>query len=190
MPDSQIFEPSGRAIPFVDEGDGPIKLVLIPEPGEGRDALGVVGHYLAEEAGFHVIRIGHRADADGSPSLDERAEDVVAVMDHLGLDRSWIGGHGFGGTVARAVVASHADRANGLLLLGVEDDDIALAPVIPVLIIQGTEDDVTVPANGDRLQSTAPERASVKPLDGAGHLFPLTHPIETAVIIEEYLDWD
>jgi pimeloyl-ACP methyl ester carboxylesterase len=61
---------------------------------------------------------------------------------------------------------------------------------MPVLIIQGADDDVTPPAQGERLQSAAPERASVKNIAGAGHLFPLTHPIETAFIIEEYLDWD
>ena len=59
-----------------------------------------------------------------------------------------------------------------------------------MLIIQGADDDITPPRNGERLQSTAPERASVKSLDGAGHLFPLTHPVDTAFIIEEYLDWD
>ena len=188
MTDIQIFEPDGRAIPFVDEGDGPVKLVLIPE--RGQDALGVVGHYLAEEAGFHVVRIGYRAGSSGQLAAADHAEDVIAVMDHLGLDHSWIGGHGFGGTVARAAVAAHHERANGLLLLGVEDEDIPLAPVIPVLIVQGSADEITDPAAGERLQATAPERASVKMLDGEGHFFPSTKPIETAVIIEEYLDWD
>ena len=188
MTEIQTFEPDGRAIPFVEEGDGPVKLVLIPE--RGQDALGVVGHYLAEEAGFHVVRIGYRAGSGGRLAAAEHAEDVIAVMDHLGLDHSWIGGHGFGGTVARAAVAAHHERANGLLLLGVEDEDIPLAPVIPVLIVQGSADDVTVPAIGEQLQTTAPERASVKTLDGEGHFFPSAKPIETAVIIEEYLDWD
>ncbi len=64
------------------------------------------------------------------------------------------------------------------------------APVMPVLIIQGTKDIDAPFANGEQLQSTAPERASVKSIDGADHLFPMTHPIETAVVIEEYLDWD
>lgn len=188
MTDTQIFEPDGRAIPYLIEGDGPVALVLIPE--RGQDALAVVGHYLAEEAGFHIIRIGYRSDTGATLSTDDRAEDVIAVIDHLGLDHAWIGGHGFGGTVARAVVEAHADRANGLLLLGVEEADIPLAPVIPVLIVQGADDEVTPAANGERLQSTAPERASIKIVEKAGHLFPLSHPIETAVIIEEYLDWD
>ncbi|MBW9110809.1 alpha/beta hydrolase [Microbacterium trichothecenolyticum] len=184
---TQIFEPDGRAIPYIVEGDGPIGLVLIAEPGQ--DALGVVGHYLAEEAGFHIIRVGYRASVDAA-STGDQADDVVAVIDELGLERTWVGGHGRGGTVARALVARHPERVNGLLLLGVEDEDIALAPVIPVLIVQGADDEVTPPAAGERLRATAPERASVKTLDGAGHLFPLTHPVETAVIVEEYLDWD
>ncbi len=163
--------------------------MLIPEPGQGNDALAVVAHYLAEEAGFHVVRIGHRAEpSDAPPSV--RADDVAAVMDHLGFGHAWIGGHGFGGTVARAAVAAHPERAGGLLLLGVEEVDVPLAPVLPVLIIQGADDEITPAANGERLAAAAPGRASVKTLSGAGHLFPLTHVFETAVNIEEYLDWD
>lgn len=184
MTDTQIFEPDGRAVPYAVEGEGPVSLVLIPERGLDGNPLGVVAHYLAEEAGFHVIRIGVRPDAP------DAAADVIAVLDHLGLDHTWIGGHGAGGTLAREVAAAHAARLNGLLLLGVEESGIPLAPVIPVLIVQGSDDEVTPPAHGDSLQATAPERSSVKTLPGAGHLFPMTHPVETAVIIEEYLDWD
>lgn len=189
MTDTQIFEPDGRAIPFVDEGDGPVKLVLIQERDLAADVLGVVGHYLAEEAGFHVLRIGHRADGTDA-SLDDRVADALAVIDHVGLEDTWIGGHGFGGTVARSFAVAHPDRVNGLALLGVEDVEVPLAPVIPVLLIQGTDDTETPEANAERLQAAAPERASIKRIDGGGHLFPMTHPIETAVVLEEYLDWD
>jgi pimeloyl-ACP methyl ester carboxylesterase len=187
MTDTEIFETEGRAIPYAVEGEGPVSLVLLPEDGLSSDALGVVGHYLVEEAGFHVIRIGF---ADESETPGERAEDALAVIDHLGLGHSWIGGHGSGGTAARVFAASHTDRVNGLLLLGVEESDIPLAPLIPVLIIQGSDDDVTPAIHGEQLQSTAPERATVRNIDDAGHLFPLTHPVQTAFVIEEYLDWD
>ncbi|MGO4487860.1 alpha/beta fold hydrolase [Microbacterium sp. 2RAF4] len=191
MTETQIFEPDGRAIPFVDEGDGPVKLVLIQERDVAADVLGVVAHYLAEEAGFHVLRIGHRAeDKHDEVTLAARVEDALAVIDHVGLGDTWIGGHGFGGTVARAFAVAHADRVNGLALLAVEDDATPLAPVMPVLIIQGSKDIETPPANGEQLQSTAPERASVKTIEGGDHMFPMTFPIETAVVIEEYLDWD
>ncbi len=187
MTDTQTPEANDLAIPYVVDGEGPIALVLIPEHDLEKDALGVVAHYLAEEAGFHIVRIGSRDDVE---SPQERVTDVTAVLDRLGIERAWVGGHGVGGTVARAFAAAHADRVNGLLLLGVEDEEIPLAPVIPVLIIQGSEDDVTPTAHGERLQATAPERASLKSITGGGHLFPMTHPVETAVIIEEYLDWD
>lgn len=179
MAQNSIYEPDGRAVEYVDEGDGPVGLVLIHGIGRTGEALGVIAHYLAAEAGFHVVQIGAA-----------HADDVVAVMDHLGLADAWIGGHGTGGTLARRVVAEHHERANGLLLLGVEDADIPLAPDLPVLIVQATDDDITPAANAERLQATAPERASIKTVSGADHHFPVTHPIETAVIIEEYLDWD
>ena len=182
-----IFEPAGRAIPFAVEGEGPVSLVLFSEGDLETDGLAVISHYLVEEAGFHVVRIGSPAQ---SASVDERVEGAVAVLEQIGLEHTWIGGHGAGGTVARSFAVSHVERTNGLLLLGVEDEEFPLPPLMPVLIIQGADDDVTPPAHGERLQSTAPERASVKNIDGAGHLFPRTHPIQTAFIIEEYLDWD
>jgi pimeloyl-ACP methyl ester carboxylesterase len=185
-----IFEPEGRAVPYVVEGEGPVSLVLLTVRDLEGDGLGVVAHYLAEEAGFHVIRVGLQTEGTDADAAVAQIDDVLAVIDDLGLDDTWIGGHGFGGTVARAFSVAHTDRVNGLLLLGAEDDETPLAPAIPVLIVQGAEDTVTPPVNGERLQATAPERASVKMLEGADHFFPVTHPIETAVIIEEYLDWD
>jgi len=185
------FEPDGRAVPYAVEGDGPVSLVLLSASDLDGDGLGVVAHYLAEEAGFQVTRIGSRSGADAAEAaIADRVSDAAAVADHLGITHTWIGGYGFGGTIARQFSTEHHDRVNGLLLLGVEETSIALTPVIPVLIIQGSDDGVTPPANGEQLRSTAPERASVTTIDGADHHFPMTHPIETAVIIEEYLDWD
>lgn len=190
MTQQNILESEGGALPYIVEGEGPVSLVLLTARELEGDGLGAVAHYLAEEAGFHVIRVGLGASGTDAASAAALAGEVLAVVDRLGLDDTWIGGHGFGGSVARAFAAAHTDRVNGLLLLGAEDDDTPLAPAIPVLIVQGTEDTVTPPANGERLHATAPERASVKNLEGADHFFPVTHPIETAVIIEEYLDWD
>lgn len=189
--DETICQPEGRAVPYLEEGDGPVSLVLITDRALDSDGLGVVAHYLAKEAGFHVVRIGSRSELTGAElSVDERVSDTLAVIDHLGLAHTWIGGYGSGGTLARMFAAEHVERVNGLLLLGVEPEQIPLAPAIPVLIIQATDDSTTPPANGEKLQALAPERVSITSIDGADHLFPMTHPIETAVVIEEYLDWD
>ncbi|MGN8024777.1 alpha/beta fold hydrolase [Microbacterium sp. 22242] len=191
MTQNTIFEPDGRAIPYVDEmseGDGPA-LVMIPGRGLEGGALGSVAHILAGE-GIRVLRIGSRAGDEASVTLAQRVQDASDVMDHVGMGASWIGGHGVGGTVARALSAERTDRALGVLLLGVEDVDVPLAPSVPVLIIQGSADEVMPPANGEKLRATMPERASIVTIDGGEHLFPVTDPVDTAFAIEDYLAWD
>ena len=141
------------------------------------------------------MRIGSRhprAAADRVVSMHDLAQDVVDVMEHLGLDDAWVGGHAFGGSVARVVVARPPGRVNGVLLLGVEgavstdelESDVSEIPAqardaevesmqraaleatpelewrsragVPVLVVQGTEDQITPPANGEELQASAP----------------------------------
>ncbi|MBN9173621.1 MAG: alpha/beta hydrolase [Microbacterium sp.] len=188
LTDTQIFEPDGRAIPFAEEGNGPA-VVLIPERGQEVGSPGGLAHSVSMED-FRVIRIGVRASADPAGSLSELAQDVVDVMDHLGVDHAWVGGHATGGSIARTVSVDHHHRVNGVILLGVEETETALAPSIPVLVIQGTADDITPPVNGERLQASAPDRVSVVGIEGAGHLFPSTHIGATSWAIEDYLDWD
>jgi len=229
LAETQIFEPDGRAIPYVDErADGPA-LVLLPGRGLNISYLGPLTHALAEED-FHVVRIGPRhprAAADRVVSMHDLAQDVVDVMEHLGLASAWVGGHAFGGSVARMVSLDHAGRVNGVLLLGVEgavstdelESDVSeipaqardaevesmqraaleatpelewssLAPAVPVLVVQGTEDRMTPPSNGEELRASAPDRVSVARVESAGHLFPVTHVGATAWPIEDYLDWD
>jgi pimeloyl-ACP methyl ester carboxylesterase len=230
LADTQIFEPDGRAIPFVDEGanSGPA-VVLIPGRGLNVSYLGPLAHALIEED-FRIVRIGPRhpsSAADAVVSMHDLAQDVVDVMDHIGLGHAWVGGHAFGGSVARAVSLDHLDRVGGVLLLGVEGaeqtDELnaggseipegardvevdamqraaqdatpdlewsSLAPAVPVLVIQGTEDTLTPVANGEALQASAPDRVSVVAVEGGGHLFPVTHVGATSWPIEDYLDWD
>jgi pimeloyl-ACP methyl ester carboxylesterase len=221
MTDTEIFEPDGRGIPYTDEGNGPA-VVLIPDRGLNTAYLGTLAHMLTE-ADHRILRIGARRPSDATVSMHDLAQDVVDLMDHLQLEHAWIGGHGFGGSVARTVALDHTDRVNGVLLLGVEatadaprggdipdtlrDPDVepgqraaqaatpepewsGLAPLVPVLVIQGTADPVFPAANGDALQAAAPDRVSVVPVEGGGHLFPVTHAGPTAWAIEDYLDWD
>ncbi|HAQ59326.1 MAG TPA: alpha/beta hydrolase [Microbacterium sp.] len=193
MTETQIFEPDGRAIPFAVEGGGPA-LVLLPARDSDIDTLGSLAHSVSQED-FRVVRIGPRPSAPGTDAVGaarDLAQDVIDVMDHLGIDYAWVGGHAFGGSVARRVSLDHHARVNGVLLLGVEPADVAppLAEGLPVLVVQGTEDDVTPPANGEALQASAPGLVSVVRIEGGGHAFPVTHVGATSWAIEDYLDWD
>lgn len=220
----QTFEPDGRAVAYIDEGSGPT-VVLLPAAGLDFAYLGTLASILVEED-FRVIRIGTRRGA--ATTMHDLAQDVVDVLDALGVESAWIGGHAFGGAVARTVALDHHDHVDGILLLGVDDGapahradvltavfgadyapDVdlearqagaraatpeaewaAVAADTPTLVIQADGDIVTPPANGFALQATAPALVSVKSVDGAGHLFALTHPGETSWFIEDYLDWD
>ncbi|UUT35554.1 alpha/beta fold hydrolase [Microbacterium elymi] len=84
---------------------------------------------MLTEADHRVVRIGSRrpTSESGAVSMHDLAQDVIDVMDHLGLDHAWVGGHAFGGSVARTVALDHTDRVNGVLLLGVETGDAAAA---------------------------------------------------------------
>ncbi|MGP3536214.1 alpha/beta fold hydrolase [Microbacterium sp. RD1] len=248
----QTFEPDARAIPFADEGEGPV-LVLLPGRGLGIASLGTLAHVLEEE-GFRVVRVGVRRSSEEGLTLHDLARDVVDVLDALSIESAFVGGHGFGGALARTIALDEPDRAEGVLLLGVESaepvsDDAEqalraafeeeqpleamrmlagesvdpafawsvfshvrdvhaepvqraaiantpvqewspLAPSLPALILQGSDDRVTVPANGDALQASAADRASAARIDGGGYLFILTHPGEIGMQVEDYLAWD
>ncbi len=52
------------------------------------------------------------------PDAQHTAEDIVAVLDHLGLQRAWLFGTSVGGTLALYFALLHPGRCAGLLLFG------------------------------------------------------------------------
>lgn len=70
--------------------------------------------------GHRVITPDFRGfgDSGGLPErLEQLAEDVHALVEHLGLPRFVLGGFSMGGYVAFRYLARHADRLAGLMLL-------------------------------------------------------------------------
>jgi pimeloyl-ACP methyl ester carboxylesterase len=59
---------------------------------------------------------GHTEDIDRPLQLDLLADDVVALMDHLGLERADIFGFSLGGLVATELVVRHPERVDHLVL--------------------------------------------------------------------------
>jgi 3-oxoadipate enol-lactonase len=49
------------------------------------------------------------------------ADDVIALMDHLGVPRAIVGGAGLGSTVALRTAVAHPDRVDAVILISVED---------------------------------------------------------------------
>lgn len=83
----------------------------------------------ALKGGFRIITLdlpGHGltdsapADAEGKRvnSLSFCASVVAGVLDRCGVEKAWIAGHSMGGYIAQMFLREHADKAEGLILLG------------------------------------------------------------------------
>lgn len=70
------------------------------------------------------------------PGLAREVEDMVALLDHVGLERAVIVGHSQAGRVALAMAARHQTRVAGLVLLAAPHDgvlpDPAREPSLPL----------------------------------------------------------
>jgi pimeloyl-ACP methyl ester carboxylesterase len=108
-----------RVDPYVIEaGRGPAVVLLHAFPlnasmwAQQREAL--AGSYRVicpDQRGFGGTQLGH-----DEPSLDEVADDVVAMLDARKVDTFVLGGLSMGGYVAMAVLRRHPDRVRGLVL--------------------------------------------------------------------------
>mgnify|MGYP004517502715 CR=1 FL=1 len=83
---------------------------------------------LLVEEGFRVIRFDHRDtglsqrfggtdDVDGGYSVAEAAEDVLRVLDTLGLASAHLAGHSMGAIMAQYLALDHPDRVRSMVLL-------------------------------------------------------------------------
>ena len=117
----------GVSIAYQVTGDGPIDLVLVP---------GFISHleldwtnpgnadYLQSLMSFsRLIRFDKRGTGlsdpvPGVPTLEERMEDVHAVMDAAGCDRAALFGLSEGGAMAALFAATYPERVSALILYG------------------------------------------------------------------------
>lgn len=108
--DAQIF--------YEVYGSGP-PVFLVP-------GLGGVGSYwqpniAAFAARYQVVVHDHRGTGQSSRSMirysvDQMTDDLVAVMDELGIRRAHIVGHSTGGAIGQTLAAKHPDRLRSLVI--------------------------------------------------------------------------
>ena len=114
---------SGRdRLEFTEYGAGDAWVVLLPGELMPRRMQQPLAHALAAE-GLHVVTLdplGHgRSDRPADPhaySVTAFAEQVVALLDHLGAAQAVVGGTSLGANVALEVAAIAPERVRGLIL--------------------------------------------------------------------------
>jgi len=105
---------AGRPPLVLMHGGGPDHRSLLPLARLLADGLEVV---LPDVRGY-----GRSACADpGRHTWARYADDVAALLDHLGADRAVVGGAGLGATVALRFALAHPARTHALVLVSVED---------------------------------------------------------------------
>jgi aminoacrylate hydrolase len=117
-------------MPQVDLGDAHIHyetygtgtpVLLVP-------GLGGVGSYWgpnipAFSQRRQVIVHDHRGTGQSSRSrirysVDQMTSDLVAVMDHLGIEKAHLVGHSTGGAIGQTLAATHPERLKSLVIYG------------------------------------------------------------------------
>jgi pimeloyl-ACP methyl ester carboxylesterase len=117
----QLFVDSDR-IEYTEYGSGDCWVVLVHGQLMSRRMHQPLARAIAAE-GYHVVTVdllGHgRSDRPTDPkqySMGAFAEQVLALLDHLGAAQAVIGGTSLGANVALEVADTAPDRVAGLLL--------------------------------------------------------------------------
>lgn len=108
-------------------GNGPVNLIMVPgyishiehfwdEPGMNRFLTRLGEH--ARFAIFDKRGTGLSDKVDALPGMDERMDDVRAVMDAADFDSAFVMGISEGGSLAALFAAYHPQRCDGLIQYG------------------------------------------------------------------------
>jgi proline iminopeptidase len=110
----------GRKLAYKRIGSGPTLICHPGGPGFSSSYLSNLGGLDAE---LELVLLDPRGTGVSDPArepsgytIDDYADDVEELRDHLGLERMWLLGHSHGGVVAMAYAARHPDRVERLIL--------------------------------------------------------------------------
>ena len=127
VPETRFTQSGEVTIAYQVVGDGPMDLVVVP---------GFVSHlecawedpsysrFMTQLSSFsRLIMLDKRGTGlsdriSGIPTLEERMDDVRAVMDAVGSERAALFGVSEGGPMSVLFAATYPDRASALVLYG------------------------------------------------------------------------
>ena len=133
---SEFIDTNGIRLHYIDHGgNGPI---LVMTHGLTANAHSFDG--LAKALGLEVRLIavdlrgrGLSEKPDTGYAMEDHAADILGLLDHLGLDRAFIGGHSFGGLLTYHIAAHHPERVRRCVIMDapIEVDEAILKQIRP-----------------------------------------------------------
>jgi len=110
--------PDGDKLFYETHGEGPPLLIISGLGGRAgfwQPHIGELSRY------FTLILHDHRGTGSSSKphftySVEQMAGDVVALLDHLGIEQAGVCGHSTGGAIGQVMAIDHAERISALML--------------------------------------------------------------------------
>lgn len=112
---SRVDLPAGH-LAYDDIGDGPPVVFL----HDGTLDRRVWTRQLSAFDGYRVLNLDARGHGESATPMSAylRADDVIALLDHLDLPSAYLVGQAMGGTSALDAALDHPDRVGGLVISG------------------------------------------------------------------------
>ncbi len=127
LPDTQYAECDGLSIAYQVTGDGPIDIIMVPgifshvelyhEFPEYTEFLGKLSSF-ARVIAFDKRGQGLSDRIVGTPTFEERTDDLRAVMKAVSSKRAAVFGISEGGAMALLCAASHPDEITHVITFG------------------------------------------------------------------------
>ncbi len=124
-----FFDSSGVSIHYISEGVGPPATLvhgLSSSIEQNWRRPGVISALVA--AGHRVVALDCRGHGQSDKPHDaasygdgKMALDVIALMDHLAIEKSDLVGYSMGGAIAASLLVRHPERLERVVLAGVGD---------------------------------------------------------------------
>ena len=127
IPKTNYLEHDGVSIAWQVFGEGPAEILFVPGWVSNVDffwQLGGPRAFFTELSGFARVAVydkpgtGASDPVEGTPSLELRVEQLIAVMDAAELERVTVIGVSEGGVTACLAAAARPDRVGQLVMLG------------------------------------------------------------------------
>jgi pimeloyl-ACP methyl ester carboxylesterase len=158
--DEATFDSSGVPIAYTDRGGDGEPVVLIHSFLSSSDMWTKAGFEPSED--FRYIALDLRGHGDSGKPEDPEAygmeivEDVVRLLDHLGIEEAHVAGYSIGAEIALRLAAEHPERLRSLVVAGSGWSDpakegeiysgvamgLAASPTVRDLVMAGMSGDI------------------------------------------------